>query len=269
MLKLTKDKKITSDSHGLKEVNQEDILGYIFSEPVGEIDGWTLRDLFNFIEPCGMILGEMAWCNFDVFFKEMQKPVVPKDGEVDNVEYILVSRRIDLYKGEMNEYADVCGGNDTITDEQINEEVEKTGMTELSNRYAIEFTPVNELADKPIRIDDRFVVRKDIMDDNTMPVVFEARKPFYLLDIIWAILWEISFMGTPEDRDAKMDELDATIKGIKDGTIETIPAEEVFARLRERIDAAIPVTETNVERLRELTEGVEVDLNEPLDPANE
>lgn len=269
MLKLTKDKKIISDSHGVKEVTPDHILGYVFSEPVGEIDGWTFRDLMEFIAgTTGNVLGEMAWCHFNAFYREMQKPVTKSD-EPDSVQYILVSRRIDLYKGEINEYADVCGGNDTITDEMINADFEATGVQNLSNRYAIEFTPVNELADKPIRIDDRFIVRKDIMDDQEMPIVFEARKPFYLLDIIWAILWEISFAGSPEERDEQVEELNRRVESIKDGTAKLIPAEEVFARLRERLDGLreqATEEQGKLEGMRQKLAAGE-DTEKPSDPA--
>ena len=265
MLKLTKDKKIISDSSEEKEVTQENILRYVFSEPVGEIDGWTFRDLMTFIEPVGMILGEMAWCRFDLFYAEMQKPAEP-DKWVDNIQYILIARNIEVYNGEINEYADVSGRNDDVTEEMIQADIEKNdGMSELSNSYAIEFTPVNKLADKPIRINDRFVVRKSMMEDDEMPIIFEARKPFYLLDIIWAILWEISFAGNPTSRDEMWGEIESRAESVKDGTAKSVPIEEVFERLRNLTAGAEEAGNSLTEIREKLTEGEE----RPLDPANE
>lgn len=253
MLRLTADKKIISDASGEKEVAPEDVLQYLVHEPIASIDGWTLGDLMFFIEPMGAILGEMALCRFDKFIAEMKKPVEDESEFVNNIEYIMVSRNVALDDGVINEYCDVYGGNDTITDEQIQADFEANGHTELSNRYGIGMTSINRLANKPLRIDDSFVVREELMVTNDpTKEVFRARKPFYLLDVIWAILWEISFYGGPEERDEMAEELDRRVQSIKDGTAETVPLEEVMARLRG------------------LTEGTETgDLSKPLDPADE
>ena len=54
--------------------------------------------------------------------------------------------------------------------------------------------------------------------------------------MIQAILWEISFMGSPEEQDAKCDEIKGTVEGIKDGSIETFSAEEVMKDLDEMFE---------------------------------
>jgi hypothetical protein len=235
MLRLASNKKIYTDMYGHKEVRQEDLLQYVFSDPIGEINGWTLRDLLELIRPYKDIFGEMAWCNLDAFYAELNKPIVKDpNGIVDHVEYIQVAFRAEIHKwapDEISEYMDVVGRNDTYTDAAIEEDFKKNGTTDLGNRYAIEFTPVNELADLPIRIDDTYEIVKNLDEAPWRETLFKSRRPLYLLDVIWAILWEISFTGSPAERDEMSDELHKRLDEVKSGAAKTIPMEEAMKNM--------------------------------------
>lgn len=71
---------------------------------------------------------------------------------------------------------------------------------------AIEFMPVNRLADLPILLNEAFNVRDE--DDK---VVFAATRRFSLLAVVRGVLDELTFLGTPAERDEAMSELRARV----------------------------------------------------------
>ena len=229
MLHLKPGRKVFVDSIGEdgEFIEPEDILSWVFTEPVEDIEGWTLLDLIEYIKPYGQFFGEMAKCNYEAFYEEINKPAPPqdKDDYTQKIQYILVSRIAEFQnkeETEITEYFNVNGKNDDETDEYGN--------------YAIEFTPVSLLANKPIKINDTFELRRSMHKDRSMPVIFSYKKPLYFLDIIWAILWEISFLGLPEKRDKEKEKLDRVVYNINSGKGQLVPVEEALLRLRSTLE---------------------------------
>ncbi len=235
MLRLMPDKTILGGSNYSKVVPRDRLLGVICSEPIESMDGWTVRDLMELIEPFGATLGEMAWCQFDAFYREMNATLVELK-EDDPIDYIQISRSVNIQGGKIFEYPDVHGVNESITEDAVKADIEANGYQTVSRTYAIEFTPINQLAKKPIKIDDAFNIRNDAAIDKSESIIFSGVKPFYLLDIIYALLWEISFAGSPEERDAQIKEMDEQMEGIKNGTISTISSEEFLESIGVAID---------------------------------
>jgi hypothetical protein len=213
-----------------KEVTAENLLQYIFTEPIGQVDGWTLRDLMNLIMPHKEVLGEMAWCNVDAFYAEMQKPKPEQPSWIaEKVTYIEVSQVAEIPRWDpdhLNEYMDVTGKGE-----------------DPSDRYALEFTPVNELADLPIKINETYKITRELDASPWEETIFETKKPMYLLDVIWALLWEISFAGSPDQRDAKWGEIEKAKIEADEHPERLIPAEEVFRDLHNRNFAAQQISE--------------------------
>jgi hypothetical protein len=192
MLRLEADKKIHTDRG--KEVTAENLLQYLFTEPIESIDGWTLRDFINLAMTHKELLGEMSWCNVQAFYDEMQQPKPTSPWFEGKILAIELQRVAEITKYEpdyISEYIDVTGRTNDPQD-----------------RYAIEFTPVNELADLPIVINEKYEITREIDGPPWHEPVLSSKKPFYLLDVIWALLWEISFVGSPGQRDAKWKELE-------------------------------------------------------------
>jgi len=86
--------------------------------------------------------------------------------------------------------------------------------------YGIEFTPVNELRDFEVCLDTKVTL---IINDLTH--VYERYDPptemaigdkqFTVLDVFKGIFWELTFCGSPEDRDEKFAELEETVEDCK------------------------------------------------------
>jgi hypothetical protein len=94
---------------------------------------------------------------------------------------------------------------------------------------------VSTLMDYPLKL------RKDVLfiDDTDMknPITTEYQGATYsLLHILYGIIWEMSFLGGPSDRDEKIEEMEQTIERIKSGEEKTYSMDEVFERF-ERIKA--------------------------------
>lgn len=84
-------------------------------------------------------------------------------------------------------------------------------------KAAIEFTPVNRLAELPILLNEAFNVWND---NDTM--LFSATKHFSLLDIVRGVLDELTFLGSPAERDEALADLRSRIKTLDDGEFYTI-----------------------------------------------
>lgn len=75
---------------------------------------------------------------------------------------------------------------------------------------AIEFTPLAELKNLPLRIRTKTKITLDdgtYDEDGNNKVLFEGDKCFSVFDFVSAILFEISFMGSPIDRDEALESL--------------------------------------------------------------
>jgi len=74
---------------------------------------------------------------------------------------------------------------------------------------AIEFMPVNRLADLPILLNEALNVR-----DESDAVVFAATRRFSLLAVVRGVLDELTFLGSPAERDEAMSDLRSRLENI-------------------------------------------------------
>ena len=98
--------------------------------------------------------------------------------------------------------------------------------------WGLDFTPVQNYIDCPFKINNTILIynekTKDKKEYNT--------NDFTLYQIILGVIWEISFLGSPLDREQKRQEVDEQIEGIKNGEIEVFPLEDILGVLKEKID---------------------------------
>ena len=96
---------------------------------------------------------------------------------------------------------------------------------------SVSLTPVNHLLEVPLRYDPELVFRNGEGAEE-----YRTRIGISFLEFIKAIFYDLTFHGPPAERDEVRAELQRRVDEIERGEAELIPAEEVFARLRERLD---------------------------------
>ena len=69
---------------------------------------------------------------------------------------------------------------------------------------AIEFSPIHHLTHLPIILNENFELY-DVLDDNKL--LLKGTRKFTVYDIFGSILSELSFMGSPENRDSRREEI--------------------------------------------------------------
>jgi hypothetical protein len=96
---------------------------------------------------------------------------------------------------------------------------------------AVGLTPVRQLLDVPLRYDASvtFLAPPDVAP-------FRTEVDISLIEFLKAIFYELTFYGSPDERDELREELRRRVDQIERGEAELIPAEEVIEELRRRLD---------------------------------
>lgn len=112
-----------------------------------------------------------------------------------------------------------------------------SGIVDNENEsYALEFTPLYELANCKIILDEELIIcderkeslkkRREYLDslseeeyeqETYYPTLLQTRKHFTLYDILHGLFWELSYLGSPIDRDEKLNDLKETARKIDSG----------------------------------------------------
>lgn len=188
MIKLMKKKIIRTNGFEPNEEKYEeeevDSLQPFLNEAVELSDDFTLNDLFYFIEKEAgffnlVFASQLGHFPLNLFIEEYRKPILERKDD-DEIDYLEVSSCAELWEwGDIDVYLDFHGIG------------EKDDIG-----YAIEFTPLNELKQYLLRINEIFKVYGDNVEQ-----ILEGKKYFTVYEVIGCILNEISFCGVPEQRD--------------------------------------------------------------------
>lgn len=114
----------------------------------------------------------------------------------------------------------------------------KKNSTEVETNWGLSFSPAYTLIDLPLKLNGEMNIWDDSLDRlDRKPEewsLLKIKNPEYTLGgVLYGIIWELTWHGPPSDRDGRKDELDESIKCVKDGTAELIPWEDIEAKLRE------------------------------------
>lgn len=227
MIKLTKDKIIysnqfnpESDKYVEKEVPH---LHFYLNEEVELSDDFTLGDLFKYIERNKGIFNvvfssQLGHYPLQVYLDEINKPGPEKDDEIDFLEI----QRCGEYwnEGDIELFIDFRGIN----------EKEDIG-------YAVEFTPLNKLKHLPLRLNKDFSISEmkippriimylvGLLKKISIPlgkwdtpfdrIFVKGKINFTVYELISSVLYEISFVGSPEERDAEWSMVKEDIEGMR------------------------------------------------------
>lgn len=132
-------------------------------------DGTTLKNLFNVIYPHRKILSILTNCNLNEFINE----ALIKTKNESNIVLLKCSW-------------DVCISDDNV----LYENVICSGFDENNNLTSLLFTPMNQLIDKLILVDETYVIN----DKN-------LKKSITLMQLVQSVIREMCFFANPKKRD--------------------------------------------------------------------
>jgi hypothetical protein len=177
------------NEHREEPVDCDELIAYL-GDWVDLVDGITLRQFFDYLRPAKNVLGiifakQLGFHNLDKFFEDMETE--REDSKKDDMDYLVIS---------WNAKAWPAGKG---YDKGLLIDAEFLGE-QGGQSYAIEFSPLFEIADTSLRLDTAVVLKLKHSVKN-VEILLETKKTFTLWDVIGAILFEISFVGEPEERD--------------------------------------------------------------------
>lgn len=196
------EKKISNPYHQLRtvchvepDVTLKDIINYVYSEPL-----------------LSALIGEYSWCSVEAFYKEVNTPTDKKS----DLDYIDLTQCIEFNDWGVSNSVSVNGAGP-------NKEKTEYDDRDYVDNWGIELTPVNEMADTKIRLNP-----KVSFSDNRNKLYKHEEVDgacFSFLEVISEIFYEISFCGSPSDRDEMGLNLKQAVDEIKSGKAKIVPFE--------------------------------------------
>jgi hypothetical protein len=168
-------------------------------------DGFTLRSYFKLIE------NYPALQSLDYYFYEYvdeYKQTPKKNCIMDDVSCIEVSNVVDLSEGE------------GISDVQIWVNVSGKDKIIENERWALDFSSLADMLDIPIVLSGCYVT--DYKDGEFKTREFKDYA-FSFWEFLKSIIDEISFHGSPKDKNDVLEQLKRTMQDICDKKIELVP----------------------------------------------
>jgi len=95
---------------------------------------------------------------------------------------------------------------------------------------SVSLTPVGRLLHLPIRYDPELLFRNQALE-----VEYRTQVDITLIEFLKAVFDDLTFHGSPEERDQVLRDLKRQVEEIKRGEVRMIPHEEVVRELRDRL----------------------------------
>jgi hypothetical protein len=205
-------KEFELDFYDPKKQDEKKVLT-LLQFPIELEENFTLRSYFNLVikYPALSLIDGFFPGYIEEFFK------CPDSGCVEGIlSAISLCRVISIEKDQIEFYVSVSG----------------VGKEKDTESYAIEFTPLKNLLDLPIILEEAMVttIPNSTIVKTPKPKIDTLRYTTYysLWDFLHAIIYELSFCGFSEERDAKFDELQTTLKDYEAGKGTSVPIENLW-----------------------------------------
>lgn len=100
------------------------------------------------------------------------------------------------------------------------------------NGYSLEFTPLNELKQYPMKLIPNHLIA-DMYSEKTL---FTLDREFTVFDVLVSIFNEITFMGTPSEREEALNKLKGKLKkpmkNLKEGKVKSISLDNFLKKMK-------------------------------------
>jgi hypothetical protein len=215
MIKIFKNKIVYTNGKKKKKYDLDD-LPMFFGDTVELDDKLTFLDFFEVLnanrDVVNFVFAQvLGFYKFEQFYFDLKKPIAKEEANDYKNEYLEVYHVPDLFRYEANEPFDYNPYVDLhmvkLKDEDGNENVQ----------YGIALTSLSTLKKHKLKINKKV---EFILQDSTKKVTKKSMEPafiashnnFKLFDLISGILYEISFHGSPEDKNSVAENLKNTIR---------------------------------------------------------
>jgi hypothetical protein len=199
---------------------------------------FTLKDIFSICENSKIpidVLGKMLNCHYVLDLIEESKLEYNKnqDDDYSNIEYLELYflGDQDIYDGNRTDFSHWAFHGVGIKG-KIGEDVLKccklsdSEKIEYREKYAIELTPVYKLIDYKIYINNKMII-----NENIDQKIIDFRPSITLIELLFSIFYELSFCGSPKDRDMQTEKLMNVIKDFDNNCSPVISMEDVFNKI--------------------------------------
>ena len=178
-------------------------------------DGVTLLEIFRAVDDDPLLMdfiGCYSWCSAIKEFHDqaLLPPPEPKEGDVK-----MVALEVQAYGEFHRSYKDKHGPpvfNGIWWD--------FTGLGSDGINYSVSYSPMNELADVPVRIKPCITFTKDHLPEEMLP---PATITISLLEFLDAIYFDISFHGGPKENKEFLEKLHGMVTEIEEGKATLVP----------------------------------------------
>ncbi len=171
-------------------------------------EGFTLRSYFWMLitYPSLQLLDKFSSDFIEEYLRCPSEECVFDD---DEISYLSINRLVN--------YENLGYEKNEEDDWRIEDSIDFCGVGEDTN-YAIEFSPLDKLLDYEVKIDPAIIVIEqsgDLTDYSDITEKYQDFRgkddTFSLFEFVRYIIWELSFCGTPEDRENKNSEIQESI----------------------------------------------------------
>jgi len=173
----------------------ENLIGFFTDNPHNFCnidDGVTFLDIFKLLKKHENILCKILHPELSNFLKEIRKKTTEEYNNGDYLEiywYSLIDKD--------HELCDDCSFH------LVRNIKNPTGDFEEDFPFlSITYTPLNEIKNYPIKLNKKY----EIYNEKNEKLI-SVKKDFKLINIISAIIWEITWFGGPENRNKSFNEL--------------------------------------------------------------
>lgn len=179
---------------------------------------FTLRDVMGIPFRSGIPLGvwaEILQCDcMEEYWEECQR-----QGKPSEMEFLELSLHFDKMTFRMNSSSQCWWDFHGVG--RLKEDEDFPGGKKAGEwqSYAIEFTPVCDMAGLPVRVKP-MVTFDDLDDRKGRRHEVHYRPSMSLMELVCEVWSEISFCGSPPERDEKLNDLKQQVEDVKSGKVE-------------------------------------------------
>lgn len=212
--------------------------------------GIILKDIFlllnSNLDIFDSIIGN--WCK-EIVTEGLTGQEKPYTGEYnqDEIEYLELYWAFDYDDGDYKDGESCFSGYhrpsfNGMGFEQKEDKLFESGEVECPKdkrtSWAVEMRPTNELINYPVKLGSKV----EVYEENHTKKEYMSKlaeyngATFTLGNILEGIIWELSFFGSPENRNKATEELHQRIEEYKEGNVELKSSEEVFENIKKKLN---------------------------------